>query len=142
MAIFDPAAPQESTDNLTHAIAHARVWSGTCWRVAGWTGLVGTAVILACLFNVRVTNGTGHASVDPPTVIRPAYRAVEQQYDPSRIHEGTHRRHSPATAELAGGDDVRAGLLADPAATCATQPLYAGQKGWVPLYSRCTDALP
>ena len=120
----------------------AWVRGGASLRVVRWGSLLGSSFVLASLFNAAVTNGLGGVSEVPPTVTRPAYGAFEQQYE-SRIREGTNRHLSPATAALADGDDVRAGLLAGlPAANCATQSPYAGQNSWVPLYSRCTDALP
>jgi hypothetical protein len=121
------------------AMAQAWVRGGASWRVVRWGSLLGSSFVLASLFNAAVTNGLGGVSEVPPTVTRPAYGAFEQQYDQSRIREGTNRHLSPATAALADGDDVRAGLLAG---NCATQSPYAGQNSWVPLYSRCTDALP
>src|SRR5437879_1634207 len=93
----------------------AWVRGGASWRVVRWGSLLGSSFVLASLFNAAVSNGLGAGvSEVPPTVTRPAYGAFEQQYE-SRIHEGTN---------------------------CATQSLYAGQNSWVPLFSRCTDALP
>jgi len=84
--------------------------------LAGWSSLIAAVLLLASLFNAAVTNHT---------------------------NEATNRTGSPATAALADGDDVRAGSLAgSPVVNCAKQPDYAGQSSWVPLYSRCTDALP
>ena len=98
-------------------MAQAWVRGEASWRVVRWGSLLGSSFVLASLFNAAVTNGLGGVSSD--------------------------RNLSPATAALADGDDVRAGLLAGlPAANCATQSLYAVQNSWVPLYSRCTDALP
>jgi len=124
-------------------MAQAWVRGGASWRVVRWGSLLVSSFVLASLFNAAVTNGLGGVSEVPPPVTRPAYGAFEQQDDQSRIHEGTNGHLSHATAALADGDDVRAGLLAGlPAANCATRSLYAGPNSWVPLYSRCTDALP
>jgi len=117
-------------------MAQASVQGGASWRVVRWGSLLVSSFVLASLFNAAVTTGLGGVSEVPPPVTRPAYGAFEQQYD-------SNGHLSPATAALADGDDVRAGLLAGlPAANCATRSLYAGPNSWVPLYSRCTDALP
>ncbi len=71
-------------------MAHAQVITGRCCQVMGWSSLLATALLLACLLNAGVTNGT-------PGVVQAA---------PTRILP------SPATAALADGDDVRARFLA------------------------------
>jgi hypothetical protein len=124
-------------------MAHAQVATGQYRQMAGWSGLLVSGLLLAWLFNAGVINATGGVRQIPPTVTVPAQVVLNAHYEQSGIHEGTNRQLSPATAALADGDDVRAGVLADPpAATCTTQPLYAGRTSWVPLYARCTDALP
>lgn len=91
-----------------------RVTARTRWQVAGWSGLLAGALLLASLFQAGATNGTGSPAPVAPT---PVYR-------------------SPATAALTDGDDVRARFLADspwccptPEASCELsdgQPLYVG----------------
>jgi hypothetical protein len=120
----------------------ACVTTGRCCQVAGWGGLIAGALLLASLFDAGVTNGTRGVE-QTFTDMLPAAGTFDAPYVQSGIHEDTNGHLSPATAALAGGEDLRARLLADPpAANCAMQPLYAGQTSWVPVYSRCTDALP
>jgi hypothetical protein len=79
--------------------------------MAGWSGLLVGALLLAWLFNAGVTNSTGAVGQTPPNVTVPAQVALTAHYEQSGIHEGTNRQLSPATAALADGDDVRARLL-------------------------------
>jgi hypothetical protein len=94
------------------AMVRAWVTTGICWRAAGWCGLIACTLLLASLFNVAVTNGTSAIEQTGATGSLRMDAMTHAPFVQSRIHEGTNRHLSAATAALADGDNVRARFLA------------------------------
>jgi hypothetical protein len=79
-------------------------------RLASWSGLIATALILASLFNSAVTTAMGEIEQATPGGVIPAEEARDGRFPQSGLHEGT-RTLTPATAALSDADDVRAVML-------------------------------
>jgi hypothetical protein len=111
-----------------------------------WLALMTVSVSFGYGMDVVMTNAV---SMTTPTegsvshVIDGSHRGQGCESNGSTVYLGANTWIGDPSQPRCSGDDERADLLADPPGdNCATQPLYVGQNSWVPLYSRCTYALP
>src|SRR5690349_9488969 len=95
------------------AIVRAWVTTRTCWRVAGWGGLIAGTLLLASLFNAGVTNGTSAIEQTDATGSLRVDAMTHAPFVQSGIHEATQRHLLPTTPALAGAANDRARLLAN-----------------------------